>query len=169
MVAMSTLLVIGYDDETTANNVLDEVQEMQKDYLIDLDDAAVIVRNRRGRVRVTTTDHAVGIGTLSGTFWGTLIGLIFLVPVAGLIYGGIIGAAAGGTSRLGIKDEFKKDFANLVQPGNSAIMAVVRRATPDKVIEELRPYGGTVLQTSLSEEAEEQLMDELHGKERRAA
>lgn len=166
---MSTLLVIGYPDKTTAVNVLEELQQAEKDYLVDLDDAAVIVRNEKGKVKVITTDQSIGVGTISGMFWGTLIGFIFLVPIAGLVYGGIVGAVAGAINRLGIKDEFKKDFAGLVTPGTSAIMAVIRHATPDKIIEDLRPYGGTVLQTSLTHEAEEELMDALHGKERRKA
>ncbi|HEB13143.1 MAG TPA: DUF1269 domain-containing protein [Actinobacteria bacterium] len=164
---MSELIVIGYDDEVTAGRVLDELQELQREYLVDLDDAAVLVRNLRGKVKVTTTDHSVSAGALSGMFWGTLIGLIFLVPVVGLVYGGLIGAAAGGINRLDIKEEFKKQIGAMVQPGTSAILAVVRHAAPEKVIESLEPYGGKVLRTSLSPEAEERLMDELHGEERR--
>ncbi len=163
---MSELMVIGYDDEITAGRVLDELQELQREYLVDLDDAAVLVRNQRGKVKVTTTDHSVSVGALSGMFWGTLIGLIFLVPVVGLVYGGLIGAAAGGINRLDIKEDFKREFGAMVQPGNSAILAVVRRAAPEQIIEALEPYGGKVLRTSLSHEAEEKLMDELHGEER---
>ena len=164
---MSELLVIGYDDETKAYSVLDELQALQRDYLVDLEDAAVIVRNQRGKVRVTTTDSSIGVGTLGGMFWGTLIGLVFLVPVVGLVYGGLIGAAAGGINRLGIKEDFKKDFGSLVTPGTSAILAIARQVDPEKVIESLEPYGGKVLRTSLSPEAEEKLMDELHGEERK--
>lgn len=163
---MSELLVIGYDDEQTALNVLDELQELQRDYLVDLDDAAVISRNMRGKIRVVTSDQAVAYGTVSGMFWGTLIGLLFLVPIAGFAIGGLIGAATGGLGHLGIEDDFKRQFGELVQPGTSAIMAVIRQATPDKVIEEVKPYGGKILRTSLSHEAEEKLMNELYGKER---
>jgi len=102
-------------------------------------------------------------------FWGTLIGLLFLAPIAGFAIGGLVGVAAGGIARAGIGDDFKRQFADLVQPGTSAIMVVVRRAKAERVIEEFEPYGGKVLQTSLSHEAEEQLMDELYGKERKGA
>ena len=163
---MSELLVVGFDDETTATRVLDELQTLQREYLVDLEDAAVIVRNQKGRIQTITADHTVARGTVSGMFWGTLIGLLFLAPVAGFAIGGLIGAATGGLGHLGIKEEFKKEFADMVQPGTSAIMAVVRRATPDKVIEEIKPYGGKVLRTSLSEESEEKLMDLLYGDER---
>ena len=163
---MSELIVIGYEDEETAERVLKELQELQRDYLIDLDDAAIITRTPQGKVRAITTDQTLALGTVSGMFWGTLIGLLFLVPVAGFAIGGLIGAATGGLGHLGIKDDFKREFANLVQPGTSAIMAIVRRATPDKVIEEIKPYGGKVLRTSLSHESEEKLMDMLYGEDR---
>lgn len=167
---MSELIVIGYPDETTAARVLDELQEAQRDFLVDLDDAAVIVRNQKGRLRVTTSDHLVAGATLGGMFWGMLVGLLFLVPIAGLAIGAIVGAAAGGLTRLGVKDDFKDQVADLVKPGTSAILAVIRKMTPDKVIEEIKPYGGTVLRTSLSYEQEEELISALHqGEERRSA
>ena len=166
---MSELLVIGYEDETTANHVLEELQRLQRDYLIDLEDAAVIIRDQRGKVRTITADNTVAVGTVSGMFWGTLIGLLFLAPVAGFAIGGAIGAASGGIAKAGIDEDFKRRFADLVQPGTSAVMVIVRRAKADRVIEEFRPYGGTILQTSLSHEAEEKLMDELYGQDRREA
>ena len=166
---MSELLIVGYDDETTATRILDELQALQREYLVDLEDAAVIVRNQKGKVRTITADHTVAHGTLTGMFWGTLIGLLFLAPIAGFAIGGLVGVAAGGIARAGIGDDFKRQFADLVQPGTSAIMVVVRRAKAERVIEEFEPYGGKVLQTSLSHEAEEQLMDELYGKERKGA
>ena len=74
-----------------------------------------------------------------------------------------MGAALGAAGNLGIKDDFKRRVQDQVQPGTSAILVVVRKATPDKFIEALRPYGGTVLQTSLTHDAEQQLMKALHG------
>ena len=167
---MSELIIIGYPDETTAGKVLDELQAAQREMLVDLDDAAIITRTQRGKLKVTTTDHLVAGATLGGMFWGMLIGLLFLAPVAGLAIGAMVGAATGGLTRLGIKDEFKQQVTDLVQPGTSAILAVVRKITPDKVLEEISPYGGKVLRTSLSYEQEEKLISALHqGEERPAA
>jgi uncharacterized membrane protein len=74
-----------------------------------------------------------------------------------------MGAALGAAGDLGVKDEFKQRVQNLVQPGTSAIFVVIRKATPDKFLEGLRPYGGTVLRTSLTHDAEQELMKALHG------
>ena len=90
-------------------------------------------------------------GSLSGLFWGVLIGLLFLwplAPVAG-VAGGMMGAALGAAGNLGVKDDFRQRVQDLVQPGTSAILVIVRKVTPDEFIEAIRPYGGAVLQTSL--------------------
>jgi uncharacterized membrane protein len=80
-----------------------------------------------------------------------------------------MGAALGAAGDLGIKDEFKQRVQDLVQPGTSAILVIVRKVTPDKFLDALRPYGGTVLQTSLTSDAEQQLMKALHGDDQAAA
>jgi uncharacterized membrane protein len=79
------------------------------------------------------------------------------------VAGGIMGAALGAAGNLGIKDDFRQRVQDLVQPGTSAILVIVRKVTPDKFLEALQPYGGTVLRTSLPHEAEQKLMMALHG------
>jgi uncharacterized membrane protein len=163
---MSDLIVIGYPDETTAQNVWEELAKLQQDYLVDLEDAAIIRRDQKGKLHITTpAHHAVAWGTFSGLFWGVLIGLLFLFPLAPLVgvAGGIMGAALGAAGNLGIKDEFRQRVQDLVRPGTSAILVIVRKVTTDKFLEALQPYGGTVLQTSLPHDAEQRLMRALHG------
>ena len=163
---MSDLIIIGYPDETTAENVWAELVKLQHDYLVDLEDAAIIRRDQKGKLHVTTpVHHQAAWGGLSGLFWGTLIGLLFLFPLAPLtgVAGGIMGAALGAAGDLGIKDDFKQRVQDQVQPGTSALLVIVRKATPDKFLEALRPYGGTVLRTSLPRDAEQELMKALHG------
>jgi len=163
---MSDLIVIGYPADDTAEEVWRELVALEHDYLVDLQDAAVIRRDEDGKLHITTPAHHMARwGALSGVFWGVVIGLIFffpLAPVLGLA-GGLMGAALGKANDLGIKDDFKDRVQQLVKPGTSAVLVVVRKATPDKVVEALRPYGGTVLQTSLTHDAEQDLMKALHG------
>jgi len=163
---MSDLIVIGYADEATAQNVWEDLVKLQHDYLVDLEDAAIIRRDQKGKLHITTpAHHAVAWGTFSGLFWGVLIGLLFLFPLAPLVgvAGGIMGAALGAAGNLGIKDDFRQRVQDMVKPGTSAILVIVRKVTTDKVLEALQPYGGTVLQTSLPHDAEQQLMKALHG------
>ena len=163
---MSDLIVIGYPDEHRAYDVWAEFVKLQHDDLVDLEDAAIIWRDENGKLHVTMpAHHAVAKGTVSGLFWGTLTGLLFMFPLAPLagVAGGIMGAALGAAWRLGLEDDFKQRVQDLVQPGTSALMVIVRKITPDKFIEALHPYGGTVLKTSLPRDAEQELMRALHG------
>ena len=95
---MSDLIVIGYPDEHRAHDVWAELVKLGHDYLVDLQDAAIIWRDENGKVHVTTpAHHAVAKGTVSGLFWGTLIGLLFMFPLAPLagVAGGIMGGGVG--------------------------------------------------------------------------
>ena len=103
---MSDLIVIGYADEATAQHVWEDLVKLQHDYLVDLEDAAVIRRDQKGKLHITApAHHAVAWGSLSGLFWGALIGLLFLFPLAPLVgvAGGVMGAALGAAGNLGIK------------------------------------------------------------------
>ena len=121
---MSDLIVIGYPDEATAQNVWKDLLKLQHDNLVDLEDAAIVRRDRNGKLHITTpAHHAVAWGTFSGLFWGVLIGLLFLFPLAPLVgvAGGIMGAALGAAGNLGIKDDFRQRVQDLVQPGTAAL------------------------------------------------
>lgn len=130
-----------------------------------------MVRDRNGDVRLKQAVNLVGVGAASGgawgALWGTLIGLLFLNPLAGLLTGAALGAGAGALSAAlsdyGIDDEFIRSLGSTIEPGSSALFTLVRRATFDKVLDELRPFGGTILRTSLSREQEERLKKALEG------
>ena len=159
---MADLIVIGYESREKAEQVLDELLDLNRDYLVDLEDAAVVYRNEKGKLKVTSPGNPTAKGALGGAFWGTLIGLIFLVPIAGLVIGGVTGALMGKGLDLGMDENFKRQVGDLVkESGSSALMFVARKMTPDKVLEELKPYGGTVLRTSLSHDDEEKLVKAL--------
>lgn len=103
-------------------------------------------------------------GALSGGFWGLLIGTIFLSPLLGAVLGAGAGAVSGALADVGVNDQFMKDLADNFQPGTSLLFVLIRKATPDKVLEELRGSGGKVIKTSLSHESEEKLQKALDAK-----
>ena len=124
---MSHLIVIGYPDEKTAQNVWEELVELERDYLVDLEDAAIITRDHKGKLHITTpAHHAVAWGSFSGLFWGVLIGLLFLFPLAPLVgfAGGIMRAALGGAENPGIKDYYKQLVQHMLEPGTSPILVI---------------------------------------------
>jgi len=154
---MSTLVVIGYDDPYKAQEVRLMLAKMQKDYLIDLEDAVVAVKDEMGKVKLHQAVNPTAAGAVSGGFWGTLIGLIFLNPLLGLTVGAAAGAVSGALTDVGIDDNFMKELAGQMNPNSSALFILVRKATPDKVLDEIRGTGGKILKTSLSHEDEAKL------------
>jgi uncharacterized membrane protein len=162
---MAELIAIGYPDTVTAHRAAEEAERLAKDLIIQPDAIAVIARNQDGKYKVTTNHHEVGVGTSWGMFWGFLFGLLFFVPVLGMAVGAGMGAIMGKITKSGIDREFESRVRDMLQPGTSALFLVVEKVTPDKAIEGLSQYGGTVLKTSLPAEAEKELQDALHGEE----
>jgi uncharacterized membrane protein len=159
---MSTLVVIEYDDPFKAEEIRLTLMKMRKDYLIDLEDAVVAVKDQKGKVRLHQAVNVTAAGAMSGGFWGALIGLIFLNPLLGMAMGAAAGAVSGALTDVGINDKFMKELAANMKPGSSTLFVLVRKVTPDKVLDEIRGTGGKVLQTSLSHEDEAKLQAALH-------
>lgn len=158
---MSDLVVIEYEDMYTAEEVRLRLQKMQQDYLVDLADAVVAVKDENGKVKLNQIHNLTATGAVSGGFWGTLIGLIFLNPLLGMAAGAAAGAIGGALTDVGINDKFMKDLASGFNNGSSALFILVRKVTPDKVLAELEGSGGKVLQTSLTHEQEAKLQAAL--------
>jgi uncharacterized membrane protein len=162
---MSTLIVVGYSDIHKAEEVRLQLWKLQHDYLLDLEDAVVVVKNDMGKVKLHQAFNLTAAGAATGGFWGALIGLMFLNPLLGMAIGAASGAASGALTDIGIDDNFMKELGATLQPNSSALFALLRKETaaPDKVLEELKGTGGTILKTSLSHENEDKLQAALNG------
>ncbi|HEY8564947.1 MAG TPA: DUF1269 domain-containing protein [Beijerinckiaceae bacterium] len=160
---MADLIVVAYDDPHKAHEIRLKLVKLQSEYLIDLEDAVVATKDQQGQVKLHQVVNLTAAGALSGGFWGSLIGLMFLNPLLGVVAGAASGALAGTLSDIGINDDFMREVAGTLQPNTSALFVLVRKMTPDKVLEEVRGTGGKVLRTSLSRDAEEKLQAALAG------
>jgi uncharacterized membrane protein len=160
---MSELVVIAYDTEQTGRNAFNELSDMQRTGIITLTDAALAVKDQKGKVKVKQTLEKEHTGTAAawGGFWGLLIGLLLLAPIFWGLVGALLGAAIGKVTYLGIDKEFIKQVGDSLDPGGSALFMLVIEATPDRVLEEMKKFGGEVYQTSLSNEDEEKLKQAL--------
>jgi uncharacterized membrane protein len=164
---MATLVAIGYPDETTATAASLEANRLAKDLIIQPDAIATIIRDREGKFHVTTNHHAVAGGTTWGMFWGLLFGMLFFIPVLGMAVGAGLGALTGKLAKGAINKEFQQRIRDELQPGTSALFMVLEAVTPDKAVEALSRFGGTVLKSSLPKETEAELQEALHGGEQR--
>ncbi len=162
---MADLIAIGYPDEATADAAAEEARRLAADLIIQPDAIAVIVRDTDGSYHVHTTHHAVGGGATWGMFWGFLFGLLFFIPVFGMAIGAGMGALMGKFAKTSIDKQFQDQVRGLLTPGTSALFLMLEKVTPDKAVEAMSKYGGTVLKTSLSKADEKELQDALHGSE----
>jgi uncharacterized membrane protein len=160
---MSDLVVIAFPTEAKAEEVRQKLLAMQKEYLLELGDAVVAVKDEKGNIKLNQMINTTAAGAVGGAFWGTLIGLIFLMPLAGAALGAASGAVSGALTDLGISNKFMKDTAAAIQPGTAALFVLVRKVTADKVLEGLKGEGGTVLKTSLDHTKEAALQAALAG------
>jgi len=160
---MADLVVIGYSTEAEAAEVMSVLRGLERDLVIHTAGSAVVVRDDDGKLRVATYTHAAeaGAGAASGALWGMVIGMLFFMPVGGKVVGGVMGGLFGRMGELGIRDDFRQQVAGLLHPGSAAVVILFHNATPERTIDALAPYGGTVLKTSLSPEAEAHLTEAM--------
>jgi uncharacterized membrane protein len=166
---MAELVVLGFDDPDKADAILNRLSQLGKEYLIDLEDAVVAVRDGDGKVRLKQSFNLAAAGAatggLSGAIWGSLVGLLFLNPLAGLVLGGAIGAGsgalAGSVTDYGIDDEVIKRLAETIPLNTSALFLLIRKAQPEKVLAEFKGEHARILRTSLSPDQERKLQDAL--------
>jgi uncharacterized membrane protein len=158
---MADLVVVAFPTEEKAEEVRQKLLDMQREYLIELGDAVVAVKQPNGRVKLNQLYHPAAAGAAGGALWGTLIGMLFLMPLAGTALGAAAGALGGAMTDAGIEDQFMKDAAQTLQSGNAALFLLIRKMTTDKVLAALQGVGGTVMRTSFDHTKEEALRQAL--------
>ena len=156
---MSQLVAIAYQDLPTAQQVVANIGRAQDMHEVELDDLVVVERQFDGKVKLHQPS-LTGRGAAGGALWGGLIGLIFFMPLFGMAIGAASGAAAGALSDAGVDDQFMKELGEELNPGNAAVIALVRNVTLDKVLEDVR-IPGRIIRSSLDNETESRLQEAL--------
>src|SRR5215475_7645112 len=128
---MSELVAVSYPDVYRAGEVCAALQRLQQEFLIEMEDAAYVTREQDGKIKLHQTQPvasiATEIGASRGTTWGALIGLLFMQPLLGMATGAVLGAATGA------------------------------KVTWEKVLPHISQYGGTLMHSFLTPEAEAQV------------
>lgn len=156
---MSDLVVLGFENEAEADGFIAKLQGMQKEHILSLQDLVKVTVDAEGKPKIKQSNNLAVTGALGGAFWGMLIGLIFLMPLVGMAAGALGGALGGKMSDYGIDDDFIKEVAAKVKPGQAALFLLVAEATPDKVAEEIAGTKAEVIKTNMSNEAEQKLRE----------
>jgi len=157
---MTALTVWQFDTPTGAQEALNKLYGLKSQYLIDIEDAAIVewpVGKKKPKTRQAI--DLAGKGALSGGFWGMLFGLIFFIPIFGMAVGAAVGALSGMFRDYGIDDNFIKSVRNEVTEGTSALFLLTGEVSADRVQEELKGQMGTLIRSNLSKEQEEKLQE----------
>jgi uncharacterized membrane protein len=158
---MAHLVVLGVDNRDDADRLVDLAGDLAKQQLLQLEDAAYAYKDDKGKVRIQQTISVTRTAAAGGALWGTLIGLLFLNPLAGLAVGAATGAVAGKLTDVGINDGMIKQIGQQLQQGKAAVFLLARSATVDRVIDAIKPFNPTVIQTNLTKDREEELVQWL--------
>lgn len=160
---MSELIVLSFDNKDGASNVRETLYDLQKQELITLADACVVTRNKKGKLKFNQARNLVGEGALGGAFWGALVGLLFLNPIAGVAIGSVIGGLTGKFGDIGVNDEFMKEVSDSLGQEDSALFMLVDDWSEERVLEELQSHNPEVLRTNLSPADEDNLKEAFGG------
>src|SRR5829696_95707 len=158
---MSTLAVIAYPEGGTAAQAAAKLAQLQKEYLIELEDVAWVTKNPEGKMKLHQATSLTGVAASGGALWGFVFGLLFLAPLAGMVIGAASGAIAGHFSDIGIDDKWIKEVAASIPAGGSALFVLARNSQNERVLPEMAKFGGTVLKTSLSDQQQAALEEAL--------
>jgi uncharacterized membrane protein len=157
---MGTLTVWKFESAGGAEEALGLLERLQKEELLQINDAAYVYWPEGTKKPKTEQLHSMtGTGALGGSFWGLLFGLIFFVPLLGLAVGAAMGALNGSMSDVGIDDDFIRKVRDNVTPGTSALFVMTSNVVADKVLDEFRSTGASLISTNLSKEQEGRLRE----------
>ncbi|MCT4353989.1 DUF1269 domain-containing protein [Streptomyces sp. Je 1-79] len=161
---MSELIVIGYDEPSVAKKAFKAVQELQKDHVVDLNGLAVVTVDQDGETHVDTPSKTdkMALSATAGALWGMVFGILILTPGIGVL-GAALGGLIGKLNQMGVDKDFRSKVDELLKPGSAAVVIMASKVTEDKFAAAMQSFGGTVLKTSLSDEDEQALVEQLAG------
>ncbi|MFD3659017.1 DUF1269 domain-containing protein [Streptomyces sp. NPDC058659] len=161
---MSELIVIGYADHAVAREAFKTVQKLRDDHVLDLKGLAVVRVDEDGETHVDTPKKSeeVALSATAGALWGMVFGMLILTPGIGVV-GAALGGLIGKLNQMGVDGRFRKQVQELLEPGSAAVVVMASKITEDRFATAMEPFGGTVLKTSLPEESERELAEQLAG------
>ncbi|MFD7962348.1 DUF1269 domain-containing protein [Streptomyces zaomyceticus] len=162
---MSELIVLGYEDRAVANRAFAAVQKLEDNHVVELTGIAIVSVDADGETHVDTParrEGRVALSATAGALWGMVFGMIILTPGIGVV-GAAVGGLIGKLSQMGVDNKFRDKVRSLLAPGSSAVVIMASKVVEDRFAAAMEEFGGTVLKTSLPEESERELAEQLAG------
>jgi len=155
---MATLTVLKFDTVDGAENELEVIEDLNKQQMIKLHDAAIVTWPKgKNKPKTKHLTSLTGAGTLSGAFWGLLFGILFFIPLLGLVAGAAIGALSGSMTHIGINEDFIKSIRSKMTEGTSALFIMTSDAVEDRIVEAMKQSKFEIIATNLAKEEGDKL------------
>ena len=145
------LILAIFDDESHASDAFQALKSAEKEKLIDLENVVVIHKEEEGKIHVKEAAESVsgevGIGALVGGALGLLAGPVGIITLAGA--GAILGGLSAKLDDVGFDDTRLERLGEALQPGASAVLAVIEIKAKNELVSELESLGAKVATESL--------------------
>ena len=156
--APTQMILAAFKTETGADEALEQLKKAQKEHLIDINNVAVLRRDKEGKLHIKEpTDMGGGRGALIGGGVGALAGLLF-APVGLAIAGGAaLGGLAAKMHDSGFNDERLRKLGGSLEPGTSCILAVIEHIWVKELEAELQQAGADIVTEELGADISREL------------
>jgi uncharacterized membrane protein len=162
---MSTLILIGLDDEENARGAFTKIQELHQIALLNLTGAALVAVAKDGHMDVTTTAHdpIAPIGMAQSAAFGLILGSVLTTPLFGFAVGGTLGAVfeKHEQSDSTLDQKFRQQTSKALKPGHWAVVAYATQVADAELARQLESFGGTLISSEITDEEEAQLANEV--------
>lgn len=156
---MTSLFAIVFREKKLAEDALKELVRLQAGEVLKLHDAVYVTRTNDGGVKLDQSVNVTAAGALSGAMWGSLIGLIFLAPLAGAAVGAAAGGISGYLTDYGVNDDFARRMGERLAPGDVALFVLASNATTERVADGLKQFGGELFYSSFRPDVEQRFRE----------
>jgi uncharacterized membrane protein len=154
----SRLLAIEFDDTMKAQEALLASLRLHKRQAINVEDAAIVVKERNGRIRIhQTKDVDAGQGAIAGTWIGMLGGLLFMAPLIGAVLGAAVGGIWAKLRDIGISDKQMREMGERLEKGDAALFVLFEPLAPTNLVREMRRFDGRILFSTLDDDLRDEI------------
>lgn len=149
------LIAAVYSNTYAAQATLNDLVKLHRAGTIELVDAAVMVREVSGKMSISErAELTPGKGARRGALVGAVLGVVFPPSLlASAAIGAAAGAVTGKVTDQGFENEILEELTSELEPGKSAILAVVEHSWYGKMLDAMHGYDRILNRSLRAEEA----------------
>jgi len=150
-----------FEEESIAKKAYKDIQKAEKDKKVDLENVVLIHKETEGKIDIKEAAEKisgeVGIGALVGGALGLLAGPVGVITFSAA--GAVLGGISAKLDDVGFDDQRLKMLGETLDPGKSAIVAVLESQFSENLVKELKNRGAQVAVEGLPQDFKQILED----------